>query len=399
VSGGNRFSPMRFVVGFGVVSALGDFVYEGARSNIGPYLGHLGASAALVGLITGVGEAMAYAMRLVTGPLVDRTHKPWPQTMLGYVLQMVCVPMLAIAPGLGTAALLYNGERFGKAVRNPARDVMLAHASARIGRGKAFGIHEALDQFGALVGPLVIAGVLVLGGSLRMSFAVLAIPGAAALLALARLRRGAPDPVLYDPTAKVNEKKRLRLEKGLPGRFWLYAAFSGATMLGFATWAVMAYHLATHQLVSPALVPVLYALAMGTAALSALLFGHLYDKVGLKGLVVLPPLAVAVPLLSFSSSVAAVTIGAVIWGLVMGVHESTMSAAVADLVPAHRRGAGYGVFTAIYGIGWMVGATLIGVLYEHGMSAVVWYVAGTQIVAILLVVPLIFSSSPAESRA
>jgi len=148
----NRISPMRFIVGFGIVSALADVVYEGARSIIGPYLGSLGASAAVVGVITGAGEAAALVLRLFTCKLADRLARPWPwpwpQTMLGYTLTAICVPLLTISGGLVTAGLLYNGEQVGKAVRTPAQDSMLAHASAEMGRGYAFGLDPSAGLSG-----------------------------------------------------------------------------------------------------------------------------------------------------------------------------------------------------------------------------------------------------------
>src|SRR5919107_1928964 len=302
----NRITPMRFIVGFGIVSALADVVYEGARSIIGPYLGSLGASAAAIGLITGAGEAAALVLRLFTGRLADRLGRPGPQTVLGYALTAVCVPLLAVAGGLTAAGLLYNGERVGKAVRTPARDSMLA---------------------------------------------------------LARLRRMAPDPAAWEPAAQVAEQKRLRVEAGLPRQFWQYAAFSAATMLGFSTWAVLAFHLTSRHLVPVAVVPILYALAMAAASIAAVVFGRLYDRVGLRGLVALPLLAAAVPLLSFSSTIVFIVAGTIVWGAGMGIHDSTMRAAVADFVPPRRRGAGYGTFTAIYGLAWLVGAAAIGWLY------------------------------------
>jgi MFS family permease len=389
VTAPNRVSPVRFIVGFGIVSALADMVYEGARSIIGPFLASLGAGATAVGIITGAGEAAALVLRLFTGRLVDRTARPWPQTIVGYALTAVCVPLLALAGTLPLAGVLYNGERVGKAVRTPARDTMLAHASARLGRGYAFGLHEALDQTGAMAGPLAIAAVLALGGTLHTAFALLALPGAAALAMLARLRRRAADPAQWEPGATLGEAKRLRVEGSLPGSFWRYAAFSAATMLGFSTWAVLAYHLTAQHLVSEAVVPVLYALAMAAASGAAVVFGRIYDRVGLRGLVVLPPLAVVVPVLSFSDATAAFVTGAVVWGAGMGVHESTLRAAVADLVPPHRRGAGYGTFTAIYGLAWLVGATAIGALYDHGVAAVTGYAAGTQVIALVLLVSLL----------
>jgi MFS family permease len=385
----NRISPVRFVVGFGVVSGLADVVYEGARSVIGPFLGALGASAAVVGLVTGLGEASALVLRLFTGRLSDRTGRPWPQTVVGYLLTAVCVPLIGLTSGLVPAALLYNGERVGKAVRTPARDTMLAHASARLGRGYAFGLHEALDQAGAVTGPLLLAAALALGAGYRVAFAILAGPGIAAVAVLLRLRRAAPHPADFEPDAALSESKRLRLEPRLPQRFWLYSAFSVATMLGFSTWAVLAFHATERHLVSPAVVPLLYAAAMAAAAGTAVVFGRLYDRVGLRGLVVLPGLAAVVPFLSFADSVPVITLGAAVWGAAMGAHESTMRAAVADLVPAHRRGAGFGTFTALYGLAWLAGSVVIGALYERDPSDPAWFVVAVQVVALGLLLLLL----------
>jgi MFS family permease len=391
----NRVTPLRFVVWFGVVSALADFVYEGARSVIGPFLGALGASATAVGVITGLGEATALVLRLLTGRLADRTGRPWPQTVVGYALTLVCVPLLAVSSGLLTASLLYNSERFGKAVRSPSRDIMLASASASLGRGRAFGLHKAMDQLGAFAGPLLVAAVLALNGGYRLAFALLAVPGAVALVVLLRLQSAAPDPSGYDPAHPPPEAGQLSVSTHLPRQFWLYSAFSAATMLGFATWAVLAFHLTERDVVSPSLVPVLYAVAMAAAAVAALGFGHLYDRVGLRGLVAMPPLAVLVPWLSFSTNVAAVVAGAVVWGAAMGVHESTLRAAVTDLVPAARRGSGFGTFTAVYGLAWLAGSATIGALYSHtDRGTIVLAVAAVQLVALALLAPLLRHRPP-----
>ena len=392
----NRISPLRFVVGFGIVSALADVVYEGARSIIGPYLGTLGASAAVVGVITGAGEAAALVLRLVTGKLADRIGRPWPQVMLGYALTAVCVPLLAVSGSLPAAGLLYNGERVGKAVRTPARDSMLAHASAEMGRGYAFGLHKALDQIGAMTGPLLIALTLALGGYYHLAFALLALPGVLALLALYRLRRAAPVPTAWEPAAQVAEKKKLRLDTRLPAAFWLYAAFSATTMLGFSTWAVLAYHLTSRHLISTPLVPVLYALAMAAAAAAAVGFGRIYDRVGLRGLLALPPLAAAVPLLSFSTTTGLLIAGAAVWGACMGIHDSTMRAAVADFVALHRRGGGYGTFTAIYGLAWLAGAAIIGLLYERGPHLAAVFIGAVQLCALGLLIPLLRRARPQD---
>jgi MFS family permease len=308
---------------------------------------------------------------------------------VGYGLTMVCVPLIAVSNGLSSAALFYNGERFGKAVRTPARDMMLAHASAAVGRGKAFGLHQALDSVGGLLGPLAVAAIIALGGGYRLSFALMAVPGVAALIVLGRLRAAVPEPADYDPAADLAESKRLRLDTHLPPRFWLYAAFSAATMLGFSTWAVLAFHLTEQHIVDASLVPVLYAAAMATAGVAAIAFGRVYDRVGMRGLVVVPFAGAAVPWLSFSHSVVAVVIGAVLWGGAVGVHDSTMRAAVTDLVPQARRGAGFGTYTAIYGLAWLAGAAGIGALYSHGRAAVGITVGVVQVIALALFLPLV----------
>jgi MFS family permease len=383
----NRLSPMRFVLAFGLISALGDFVYEGARSITGPFLATFGASAALVGFITGAGEAVALVLRFWTGALSDRTGRHWAQSITGYAITMVSVPLMATAWTLWPAAALVISERFGKAVRTPARDTMLAQASADMGRGRAFAIHEALDQSGAFVGPLVVAAATAPGGGYRWGFGVLAIPGVVAILVLLAVRRAVPVPAAYEHAARPRGHEHIEPSK-LPARFWWYAGYTALNMTGFATFAVLAYHLHVRHVVAEALIPIVYAVAMGLAALGALASGWLYDRIGLRGLVVGPFFTAAVPFLSFSTTPALIWAGAAVWGVGLGMHESTMRAAVADLVPASRRGSGYGTFTAIYGLAWMGGGTALGALYEHSVGSVEAFVVATQVVALAAFVPV-----------
>lgn len=397
-AGANRLSPLRFVMAFGVVSMLADFVYEGSRAITGPYLATLGASAALVGFVTGAGEAVALVFRLATGPLSDRTGRQWALSIAGYALTVASVPLMALTTALWPAAGLVVAERFGKAVRTPARDTMLAQASsAGLGRGKAFAVHEALDQSGALLGPLLVAGMIAISGY-RLGFAVLAIPGAMALLTLAWLRRAVPRPAAYEAEHHVADTVVRVAGRRLPGRFWLYAAFTATSMAGFATFGVLSFHMQARHVLADGLIPVTYAAAMGAAALTALACGHLYDRIGLRGLVIALPLSAVVPLLSFTTNPALVWSGAIVWGAAMGIHESTLRAAVADLVPAAHRGTGYGVFTAVYGLAWLAGSTLIGALYGHSVTAVVVFTLVTQAVALMLFVPLALTPATGVAR-
>ena len=408
----NRYTPLRFVLAFGVVSMLADFVYEGGRSIVGPYLATLGASATGVGAVTGLGEAVASVLRLASGPVADRTRRYWPISIAGYAITAVSVPVLAAAGSLWQASLAVVGERFGKAVRTPARDTMLSHASAELGRGRAFAYHEALDQSGALLGPLLVEGMVAISGY-RLGFVVLAVPAALALVALGVVRRAVPNPAAYEAakepaeepepavpgaTMATEPRARLRMFRGFSRRFWLYTAFTAASVTGFATFGVLSYHLEVRHVVTPALIPVVYAVAMGVDALAALGSGLVYDRIGFGGLLALPLLTAAVPFLSFSTSAALVWVGAVIWGAALGVHESTMRAAVADLVPGERRGTGYGLFTAAYGITWLGGSTAIGALYSLSTTSIELFVGALQAVAILLLIPLLRRSDRSRRR-
>lgn len=373
---------------FGVVSMLSDVVYEGARAITGPYLGSLGASAVLVGFVTGFGEAVALVLRLVSGPVSDRTRRYWALSIAGYTITLVAVPLLALTQMLWQASVLVVAERFGKAVRSPAKDTMLAQAGTGTGRGRAFAVHEAMDQSGALLGPLLVAAMIAVSGY-RLGFAVLAVPGVLALATLLWLRRAVPRPVDYEHAATVAAVDPASPSSALPRRFWLYTVFTAVSMSGFATFGVLSYHLQVRHVLSESLIPVVYAAAMGAAALAALGSGHLYDRIGLRGLVIALPLTAAVPLLSFSTQVVAVWLGAVVWGAAMGIHESTLRAAVADMVPAARRGTGYGIFTAAYGLAWLAGSTIIGALYGRSLVSIVLFVAVTQVVALALFLPLL----------
>ena len=383
----NRLSARQFVLAFGLVSMLADLVYEGARSVIGPYLATFGASAMTVGLITGLGEAVALVLRLASGPLSDRTQRYWPLSIAGYAITLVAVPILAIASSIAQAGALVVVERFGKAVRTPARDTMLAAAShASFGRGLAFAVHEAMDQSGAFIGPLLVAGMVVLSGY-RAGFAVLAVPGVLALLTLIWLRRRVPTPADYDAGHDASASPDPAANaSGLTTTFWLYTAFTAVAMLGFSTFAVLAYHDQVAGVIAPALIPVTYAAAMAADALTALASGWLYDRLGLRALIIALPLTALVPILVFTDKALWVWIGAALWGAVMGIHESTMRAAVADLVPAVRQGTAYGLFTTAYGLAWLGGSTIIGALYGRGFRVFVAFVASK----VGVVAPIIF---------
>lgn len=390
-----RVSPLRFVVLFGIVSSLGDVVYQGMRSVLGPYLGSLGASAATVGVITGAGEATALGLRLISGPLADRTRAYWTLAIAGYACTLVAVPLLALGGGIAFAAVIVIAERFGKAVRAPARDTMLAEAGAAGGRGRAFALHEALDQTGGIIGPLLVAGCVAVGGY-SLGFGILAIPGAVALAVLLRLRAAVPHPEAYDPGGtRAPHGTPGAGERSLPREFWSYAGFSAVVMLGFATFPVLGFHLSDAEVLPAGAVPVVFAAAMAADAGGALAAGRAYDRRGLSSLGVLPLLVAVVPWLAFSTSAPVAIAGALVWGVALGIQESTMRAAVADLAPRARRGTAYGIFTAAYGMAWLGGSALVGVLYEVSTTAAALAVTAIEAIALALFV-LVVRRRPAS---
>jgi MFS family permease len=388
---GPAVPAFRFVLVFGVISALGDIVYEGGRSVYGPFLASLGGSALLVSLITGGGEAVALVFRLLFGRLADRADRRWALALWGYGLTMVAVPLLGLTRGVGLAAALMLAERFGKAIRSPAKDSMLAQAGTVIGRGWAFAVHEALDQVGAFIGPLIVAGAIAVTGAYGPGFLVLAVPGVAVMAVLVGLRARVPDASVYEdkpvgPWASSDTGGRISMvgRSRLPRRYWAYAAFTSITMIGYTTFGLLAFHLATTGLVSVAVIPVIYAFAMAADAIAALAAGRLYDRIGLRGLIVLPVLAALVPWLGFGSSAPLAILGFLIWGAAMGIQESSMRAAVADLAPSDQRGSAYGTFTACYGLAWLAGSALIGVLYDVSTTLTAIVVTFVQGAALLL---------------
>lgn len=376
--------PWRFVVWFGTVSLLADFVYEGARSITGPLLASLGASALVVGVVTGAGEAAALGLRLFSGPLADRSGRFWGWTIAGYALTVATVPVLGLTGVLWAACALVIAERVGKAVRSPAKDTLLSYATAATGRGRGFAVHEAMDQIGALIGPLIVAAVLALtGDDYAPALGVLALPGVAVLVLLVWLRRRVPRPVLYEPAGPVQAGTGTAAGR-LPTAFWRYAAFTAATTSGFATFGVLSYHLVERGMLAPAWVPVLYAGAMGMDALAALATGWAYDRLGPRILAVLPLLAATVPALAFTRTLTTAVIGSLIWGAAMGIQESTLRATVADLVPPGRRATAYGVFAGVVGAASLVGGALVGGLYDYSIPLLIIVVAAMQAAALAL---------------
>ena len=375
----DRRSALAFIVAFGIVSLFADMAYEGMRGISGPFLGSLGASAAIVGIVAGTGELAGNVLRLLSGRLAQRSGAYWPITIAGYAIQMAAVPLLAVAGSWQIAALLIVLERTGKAVRNPAGNTMMSHAGEEIGHGWAFGLHEALDQCGALAGPLIAAFVLARHGSYREAFLWLGIPAAmtiACAIAIAlRFPQAARVPAAPDGAAG----------RSFVRPFWLYTTAAALTAFGFVDYPLIAFHFGKAHIVSPPLIPVFYAAAMGISGLSSVVFGRWFDASGLKVMYAgILAGAFAAPLV-FLGGFSLALMGTLLWGTSLGVQGSVLSAAVAKMIPAHARANAFGIFTAVFGVAWFLGSTALGALYDVSR---LWLVAVSVVPQLVAFIPL-----------
>ena len=375
-------TSMRFVMLLGTVSLFADATYEGARSITGPFLASLGASATVVGAVAGLGELIGYALRLFSGYISDRTQKYWAITLCGYFVNLIAVPMLALAGRWEIAALLIIAERLGKAIRTPARDLMLSQATQRIGRGWGFGLHEAFDQIGAVLGPLLVAVAFSRSASYPVSFGILLVPAVLALCTLQWARSLYPRPQDLEASLPKIETR------SFPSSFWLYVVAVSLIGAGYADFPLIAYHFKKTSLVPDTWIPVFYAVAMGTDALAALLLGRLFDRIGVLTLAFACILSSLAAPLVFLGNTNMALLGILLWGLGMGGQESVLRAAVAEMVPMHRRGAAYGILNASYGVCWFIGSASMGVLYGVSIWVLVFFSLSLQVAAapILLIV-------------
>jgi MFS family permease len=373
-----RRMAYQFIIVMGMVSLFGDITYEGARSVGGPFLYTLGANSVVVGLVVGLGEFLAHAPRLLSGYWADRTGRYWVFVFIGYGL-ILAIPFLALAGIWQVAAVFFIAERMGKAIRAPARDTILSYATKQVGRGWGFGIHEAMDQIGAVIGPLAFSAVFFLQGGYRTGFGIMVIPAlmTVAILTLARKKVPAPEAL------EREQSTQLPHDGGrLPRAFWFYTVFAFLSVTGFANFQLLAYHFDVRSVVPTAQIPLLYAAAMGVDALVALAIGKTYDRVGLISLIALPLLTIPIPFLGYSDSYALAVGGIALWGAVMGIQETIMRAAIADLTPMRRRGLAYGIFNTAYGGALFAGASVIGVLYMHSITWVIAFAVVMQVIAL-----------------
>jgi MFS family permease len=376
-------SAIAFVVLVGTVSLFSDATYEGGRSLVGQFLEILGSSAAAVGIAAGAGEFLGYGVRFISGYAADRTGAYWRIAFLGYALNLLAMPTLALVGQWQVAIALLFLERVGKGIRNPPRDAMLSYATTEMGRGWGYGLHEAMDQIGAFLGPLLVALVLYLNGGdhvgiagYHTAFLVLIVPAIAAIGVLVAARHYFPRPRdLESKTPKVSTQ-------GFDRRFWLFVIAAGFVAAGSADFALVAFHFQSIRLVADDTIPILFALAMAIDAGAALVLGRLFDRLGFGVLLVAVGVGAAFAPFAFSSSLPLVLVGLALWGIGLSAEESIFKAALTELIPPDRRAYGFGLYATVFGLFWFAGSATMGLLYDQAIAWLVIFSVTVQLVAL-----------------
>ncbi|MEG2454868.1 MAG: MFS transporter, partial [Oscillospiraceae bacterium] len=380
---------MAFILLMGIVSLFSDMTHEGARSIMGSYLSMAGASAAAIGFVSGLGECIGYSFRLITGIIADKTKRYWPMTILGYIIDVVAIPALALVPrgGWKLACLLIIIERAGKAIKKPAKDTLLSFAASQAGAGKSFAIQEFLDQIGAFLGPVILFLVLFFrrGGdtysTYSFCFAILGIPALVTIALLFFAKRKYPNPENFEPEPAKEEHFRMKPS------FVLYIVAISLFAMGFLDFPLITMHVARTGLLSEDVLPLLYAGAMVVDAFSALLFGWLYDRFGIRILMLSTALSAffAVFIFGFHDRWS-LFLGIALWGIGMGAQESILKAAISSIMPKQSRSTGFGIFETAFGIFWFLGSWFTGVLYDLSLPAMI----AASVLPQLLSIPIFY---------
>ncbi len=373
------------------VSLFADITYEGARSIAGAYMDYLSAPAIFAGLL-GIGELVSYTSRAISGGIVSvksSSRLVWSLVILGYTVNLVAVPLLAFTGNWQYAFILLILERMGKGLRAPPRDIVLSEVTKSIGRGKGFGLHELMDQIGAVTGPLIVAWALSGQENYYNAFIILGIPAGIAIIMVLTAS------VLYSQIQSVKEaqKAKARIEKD----FALFLAGTFLVTTGFLHWFLTGYHLTSNNYLSPEKIALLYMVAMLTDGLLALPIGYIYDKIGKTTIIPTPLLALASSILLINiKEPTTLVYASILWGATMSFFETVFRAIIPMFMPKNI-GRGYGLYAVTQALAWGVGSIMMGILYSHNIHLLNYYFVITNIIAFIIYVKLVTQSRSISS--
>ena len=384
-----RSPAFRFVLAMGVVNLFADMTYEGGASVNGQFLGSLGASAAAIGILAGLGEFLGYTLRSVAGYFADRTGRHWVVTFVGYTLNLLAVPAMALAGSWQLGGALILTERVGRAFRKPTVEAMLSYSTAKHGRGWVYAVNTALDETGATVGPLAIALLLFLRADLRTAYASLLVSAVLALAALIVARLHFPLPEQLERGGPPSATTR-----GFTSAYWLFmtaGSFFGAGVMSFE---LIAYHLSSSKTVGEPFIPLFLGAATAVSVAASLVLGRLYDKIGIATVVGAVVVSSLFSPLVFFGSVWLVLAGLALWGIGYAIQDTMLKSIVAGVLPQGRRNLAFGLFYVGYGGGWLAGSVITGMLYERSRVALVAFSIAVELAAI----PLFLLADRARER-
>lgn len=374
-SSSHASAAFAFVLTMGIVNLFGDVTYEGGGSINGPFLASLGASAVVVSITAGVGEFLGYALRLPAGYAADRTGRYWLITFVGYVINLFAVPAMALAGSWQFAAALIVAERIGRALRKPTVEAMLSYTTGELGKGWVYGLNTALDEIGATLGPLLIALVLLLKGDHRTGYALLAISAVAALVTLAVARINFPLPSRL-------EQGRTAPARDLTPAYWLYMLAGALFAAGLMSFELISYHLSKAKIASEQWIPVMLAISTGFGVLASLAFGKLYDRFGVPVVIGAVCVSAAFSPFVFLGGFWLVLFGMLLWGLGYATQDTLLKAIIAEVLPEGKRNFAFGLYYAGYGIGWLGGSIVAGLLYENLRMALIVFSVAVQLASV-----------------
>jgi MFS family permease len=359
----------------GIVNLFGDITYEGGASINGPFMATLGAGAAIVSVAAGLGEFLGYALRLPAGYAADRTGRYWLITFVGYVINLFAVPAMALAGSWQVAAALVLAERIGRALRKPTVEAMLSYTTGELGKGWVYALNTALDEIGATLGPLIIALVLLLKGDFRTGYALLTFSAVAALVALVVARINFPLPSRL-------EKGRTATAKAFGRAYWLYMLAGALFAAGLMSFELISYHLTKANIAPEQWIPVMLAISTAFGVLANLAFGKAYDRVGLPVVIAAVCASAAFSPFVFLGGFWLVLFGMLLWGVGYATQDTLLKAIVAEVLPEGRRNVAFGLYYAGYGLGWLVGSVVAGLLYDKSRLALVVFSIAIQLVSV-----------------
>lgn len=370
-------SAFAFVLTMGLVNLFADMTYEGGASINGPFLGTLGASAAAISMIAGLGEFLGYSLRSVAGYVADKSGKYWLITFLGYSINLLAVPAMGLAGNWQAAGALILTERIGRAMRKPTVEAMLSYSTGKHGKGWVYAVNTALDETGATIGPLLVALALYLKTDFRGSYGLLLISSALALAALVAARVIFPVPSKLEPGGPETAQA-----KGFTRSYWLYMVAGAFFAAGLMSFEFVSYHLSSNRIVTEHWIPILLALATAMAVVASLIVGKLYDKLGISVVVVSVVLAsIFSPFVFFGGFWVALG-GLLLWGIGYATQDTLLKVLIASVLPEGKRNLAFGLFYLGYGGGWLVGSVTTGLLYEHSRVALVVFAVVVQLASL-----------------